>query len=124
HSLGCLLVAHWASAARANDAAAPVAGAFLVAIPDSNSAAFPPEAASFADPPVATLPFPSLIVASTDDPYASLDHAEMRAAQWGSGIVVAGALGHINGKSGIGDWPQGMALLRSFAAELQGSVRK
>ena len=112
HSLGCLLVAHWAS----TKSTAHVAGAFLVAVPDPNSAAFPAEARSFANPPATRLPFPSLVVASTDDPYGSLGDTEIRAKHWGSGIVVAGALGHINDKSGIGDWPQGLALLRAFAA--------
>ncbi|WP_394845559.1 alpha/beta fold hydrolase [Pendulispora brunnea] len=113
HSLGCLLVAHWASTAVAR-----VAGAFLVAVPDPSSPVFPSEAHSFAQVPAARLPFPSLIVASTDDPYASIDYASMRAAQWGSRVAVAGALGHINGASAIADWPQGKELWRAFAAEL------
>ncbi|BCG95420.1 hypothetical protein MesoLj131a_42840 [Mesorhizobium sp. 131-2-1] len=72
---------------------------------------------SFAGAPAGRLRFPSLIVASTDDPYGSLEHARTKAAQWGSGLQVAGALGHINGESGLGDWPEGMELLSGFARE-------
>ena len=46
HSLACLLVAHSQQASTA-----PVAGAFLVAVPNPQSEAFPVEAASFANPP-------------------------------------------------------------------------
>jgi len=110
HSLGALLVAHWAK-----HAIAPVAGAFLVAIPDPDSPVFPREAPTFHHPPTAVLPFPSLIVASTDDPYGSTDYAHSCGRQWGARVVVAGALGHINVASGIGDWPWGKALFRDFA---------
>jgi predicted alpha/beta hydrolase family esterase len=111
HSLACLLVAHWQSIS-----SLPVAGAFLVAVPDPTRAVFPAEAASFASVPEGRLRFPCLIVASTDDPYGEFQYAELRAAQWGSGIVEVGALGHINGSSGLGNWPRGLALLQAFAA--------
>lgn len=111
HSLACLLVAHWQQASTA-----PVAGAFLVAVPNPQSEAFPVEAARFADPPPRKFRFPSLIVASANDPYGTIEHARGRASQWGSGIVEVGELGHINEASGLGDWPQGNALLMAFAA--------
>jgi predicted alpha/beta hydrolase family esterase len=63
------------------------------------------------------LPFPSLVVGSVDDPYATVDFARGLAADWGSDFVVAGALGHINADSGLGDWPQG----RKFLADLLAS---
>jgi hypothetical protein len=31
---------------------------------------------------------------------------------WGSRFVDAGPAGHINGDSGVGDWPEGKRLLR------------
>ncbi|ANK73025.1 MULTISPECIES: alpha/beta hydrolase [Ensifer] len=110
HSLACLLVAHW-HAVRTR----PVAGAFLVAVPDPTSAAFPAEAASFAKVPTERFRFPSLIVASSNDPFGTIGYAQMRAAQWGSRFAEAGAVAHINGKSGLSDWPEGRALFRSFA---------
>lgn len=104
HSLGCLLVAHWAARSRQ-----PVRAAMLVAVPDPAGPAFPSQATGFAPLPMQRLSFPSLIVASSDDPYGSLDHARRCAQAWGSRLVEAGAAGHINASSGLGDWPQGLA---------------
>lgn len=110
HSLAGLLVAH---------AAPPtIAGAFLVSVPDPAGPAFPPAAAGFADPPALPLPFPSLVVASSNDPFATLAHMRACADQWGSGFVEIGAHGHINGQSGLGAWPVGRNLLRAFMAGL------
>lgn len=104
HSLGCLLVAHWAGRA-------PVAGALLVAPPDTDDPAFPAEAVSFAPTPRRPLPFPAIIVASSNDPYGSIDHAADLASAWGAELASAGPLGHINGASGLGNWEWGRALL-------------
>lgn len=104
HSLGCLLVAHWAGRA-------PVAGALLVAPPDPAGPAFPAEASGFAPVPRRPLPFPAIIVASKNDPYGSIDHAAGLASAWQADLAPAGALGHINGASLLGDWPWGRALL-------------
>jgi predicted alpha/beta hydrolase family esterase len=111
HSLACLLVAHWQQVSTA-----PVAGAFLVAVPNPQGEAFPVEAASFAGPPPTKFRFPSLIIASANDPYGTIEYARGRAKQWGSGIVDVGELGHINEASGLEDWPQGKALVTAFAA--------
>jgi predicted alpha/beta hydrolase family esterase len=111
HSLACLLVAHWQRVS-----SRPVAGAFLVAVPDPESNAFPVAANSFANPPTQKLHFPSLIVASANDPYGTIDYSRRRADQWGGGVVEIGSFGHINGQSGLEDWPYGMSLLTSFMA--------
>lgn len=113
HSLACLLVAHWHQVSDL-----PIKGAMLVAVPDPASSAFPAQAASFAEVPRKRFRFPSLIVASTDDPYGSLPYVKTRAEQWGSELKVIGAAGHINGQSELGDWREGLALLRSFASRL------
>jgi uncharacterized protein len=115
HSLACLLVAHWA--ARAD--AAHVAGAFLVAVPDPDGPVFPAEhAATFRAVPSRALPFPTLVVASSNDPYGSLGYVQRCAADWEAGLVVAGALGHVNDASGLGEWQFGAALLTSFQTGL------
>lgn len=113
HSLSCLLVAHWSARTKRT-----VAGALLVAPPDPASSAFPAEAAGFAQPPMHASPFPSLIIASGNDPYGSLTHARSLAARWGSGLIDVGPHGHLNGSSGLGDWPQGRAALAAFEANL------
>lgn len=114
HSLACLLVAHWSGVS-----ALPVKAAFLVAVPDPASSAFPAQAAGFGqNVPQAPFRFPSLIVASTDDPYGSLDNARRRAEQWGSELRIIGEAGHINRQSGLGDWPEGRALLAGFTGRI------
>ncbi|TCS09247.1 serine hydrolase [Rhizobium sp. BK418] len=90
----------------------------LVAVPDPASPAFPSQASGFADVPRKRFRFPSLIVASIDDPYGSLPYVETRAEQWGSELKVIGAAGPINGQSELGDWPEGLALLRNFLNRL------
>jgi uncharacterized protein len=114
HSLACLLVAHWAS-----QSSTEIAGAFLVSVPDPTGPNFPAAAESFRPAPTKPLWFPSIVIASTNDPYGTLDHARQRSDEWQSGFVVAGALGHINASSNLGDWPQGRALLNDFCAGLQ-----
>jgi predicted alpha/beta hydrolase family esterase len=61
--------------------------------------------------PIATqrLPFPSVLVASHNDPYCSFERAAAFAHAWGSTLQDLGQAGHINAESGLGDWPQGYA---------------
>ena len=110
HSLACLQVAHWA-----HTSSRPVRGALLVAVPDPSADAYPVEAASFAPVPLQRLPFPSIVVASDDDPIGPLAHAQRCADAWGSRLVCIGAAGHINAASNLGEWPEGLALLGSLS---------
>lgn len=113
HSLGCLAVAHWAASAGRS----PIAGALLVAVPDPAGPAFPAQAHGFTPLPQRRFSFPSLIVASDNDPYAGMAHTERCAQAWGSRLQRVGKLGHINADSGLGDWEQGWALLAGMAPE-------
>ena len=54
-------------------------------------------------------------VLSADDPFADPARSLQLAAAWGSEIVSLGAAGHINADSGLGDWPEGIALLQALA---------
>ncbi|HZV65198.1 MAG TPA: alpha/beta hydrolase [Telluria sp.] len=92
--------------------------ALLVAVPDPAGPAFPPTAHGFAPLPARRFAFPSLIVASSDDPYASADHTRDCARAWGSHVHQAGPRGHLNGASGLGEWPAGWALLESLRARV------
>ena len=105
HSLGCLVVAHFAG--RGGRARA----ALLVAVPDPSCPAFPPEARSFAGVPLEPLGFRSRVVASHNDPYGSFEFSARCAQAWGSELSDVGRLGHINADSGLGDWPEGEPLL-------------
>ncbi|WBH16999.1 RBBP9/YdeN family alpha/beta hydrolase [Sphingomonas radiodurans] len=110
HSLGCLAIAWWASLSP-QPYGWPVAGALLVAPADVDRDDTPPELATFAPAPKTPLPFPSIVVASTDDPWIAIDPAHSLAVDWGSHFVDAGAQGHLNAASGLGWWPEGQELL-------------
>jgi predicted alpha/beta hydrolase family esterase len=107
HSLGCLVVAEAADELRQ----AEVTGALLVAVPDVHGPNFPAEATGFRPALSLGMPVPSLLVASTDDPYGTYAHAEAVARRWGSELVAVGAKGHVNARSNLGAWPVGRALL-------------
>jgi predicted alpha/beta hydrolase family esterase len=96
HSLGCLAVAWWAAQH------APA---------DAEQSPMHPAIAGFAPVPLLPLPFPSIVVASRNDPYVALDRAAMMARHWGSHLVDVGEAGHVNTDSGLGDWPLGITLL-------------
>lgn len=113
HSSACALVAHWCTSA-APDRLSRVKGALLVAPSDPEGPHYPPEPTGFAPVPNERLPFPSIVVASTNDPYVSLDVARGYAEAWGSRFVNIGAAGHINSASGLGEWPAGYALLEEL----------
>ena len=56
------------------------------------------------------LPFPALVIASENDPYASRTGPGICQA-WEAELVSAGEAGHINVASGHGEWPEGEILL-------------
>ena len=109
HSLGCQLVAAWAATSRHTDR---VAGALLVAPPDSERADMPAQVSTWRPIVRQRLPFAALVVHSRDDPYCSPERVIGMAADWGTATVDIGPAGHINGDSGLGDWPAGLALLQ------------
>ena len=115
HSLGCVLVAHWAQTAPRG----AIAGAFLVAPSDVDAPGCPPGTTGFVPMPMQRLHFPSLLVASRDDPYCSAQRSTAFARAWGSELVWAGAAGHINADAGFGAWPEGERMLLDFCARVQ-----
>jgi uncharacterized protein len=114
HSLGCHLVAAWAAHSAHT---ARVAGALLVAPPDTEREDTPGAiAGAWRRIERARLPFASTLVASSNDPFCSLPRARGMAADWGAGFVDLGTRGHINADSGLGDWPEGLALLHALVS--------
>ncbi|WP_353092117.1 alpha/beta hydrolase [Methylibium sp.] len=108
HSLGCQLVAAWAAHTRNADR---VRGALLVGPPNTEREDMPPQLHSWRPVVRQRLPFPATVVISTDDPYCAAQRAGAMAQDWGATLVVAGALGHLNSESGLGDWDVGHQLL-------------
>ena len=108
HSLGCALVAHVAGDAIAGR----VAAAFLVAPPDVDEVRhLLPEIESFAPMPLRRLPFPAVVIASSNDPYAEPARTRDFARAWGARLVELDGAGHVNVESGHGEWPEGRRLL-------------
>ncbi len=110
HSLGCITLAHWAAQA-APALLARVQGALLVAPADVERPGCPEALRNFAPMPQSLLPFPSLLVGSDNDSAATPQRALQLARQWGAEPVLLSGVGHINVKSGHGQWEQGFAYL-------------
>ena len=118
HSLGCALVAHWSERVlrdRIETRSPPIAAAMLVAPGDVDSkvseiAAVRP----FVPLPRRRFAFPSVVVASTNDRFVTVERAEAFARGWGSEFVCVGAMGHISVDTGCGPWPRGMEILSDF----------
>jgi prephenate dehydrogenase len=110
HSLGCIALAHWCKAVPGE--VGKIKGALLVAPADVDSKDSPKQLKDFAPVPHDLLPFPSIVVASSNDPYLKPERAREFARAWGSRFVDIGPAGHVNGESGLGDWPEGKRLLR------------
>ena len=128
HSFGCLATV-WAS----HQSADKIAGAFLVAPANPWRFAheglyehvknFSPVRSVAEDLPKQPLPFPSVVIASVNDPWVKLTTAAFWAQHWGSQFINIGHAGHINADSGFGPWPEGLALLRELQALHRQSTR-
>ena len=114
HSLGVVAVAHAAPAFPPGI----VRGAFLVGLPDVERPDIPAILHAFSPIPRDPLPFPSLLVASRNDPYGSYERAEDFSYAWGAAMVDAGEAGHLNPESGFGPWPEGLMRLAGFLRQL------
>ncbi len=116
HSLGCIQVAAWAAVSRHT---ARVRGALLVAPGDVERPDLREQIPGWAPIVRQRLPFAATLVGSRNDPYCAHQRAQDLARDWGTRWVDLGDAGHINADSGLGDWPQGHALLQ----ELMGHSR-
>lgn len=115
HSLGVATLIH-----AIPDFRRKVAGAFMVAPPDvANPDLRPKHLMTFGPYPRDPLPFPSITVASSNDPFCAIDVAEDLAAAWGSVFVHAGEAGHINSDAGYGPWPEGSMTFAQFLSNLK-----
>ena len=106
HSLGCIATVHLPP-----EAAARISGALLVAPADPERRGV---LADFAPVPYQPLPYRSVLVASSNDPFCPVRLAGAYARAWGSELVRMQNAGHINVEAGFGQWPLGLALLQSL----------
>jgi uncharacterized protein len=115
HSCGVSAVVHAAPLLKPG----AVIGAFLVAAPDLDECdIWPTTHGGFAPVPTHRLPFTALLIASTTDPYCSLERATTFAADWGATLVNAGDVGHLNTTSGHGPWPDGILRLGTLLKQI------
>ena len=121
HSLGCHVVAWWAEYEAAFNAAVRAAelscvvGALLVAPPDVEDDPVDRRLTRFAPLPSTLLPFPTIVVGSRNDPYASISQVRRIAQRWGAEFADGGAIGHVNARSGLGEWAFGLEQLQRLA---------
>ena len=113
HSLGCHLVAAWSAHSKITSR---VRGALLVAPPDIERDDMPPNLHAWRPILRHRLPFAAVAVTSDDDPYGSANRAAQLVREWGARQVSLAAAGHINGDSGLGDWPAGQSLISPWLA--------
>ncbi len=113
HSLGCMAVVHWAN----QHGSDKIKGAFLVAPADVERCRRLSFLEGFNPIPKVKLPFESIVIASTNDIYATIERSEEFANAWGSQFVNIGKKGHINANSNIGIWEEGLGLLKNFTAK-------
>ena len=82
HSLACIAIAYWAKEFNVK-----IKYALLVAPADSEADTFPPVTSGFSPVPLSRLPFPSVVVTSTNDDYVSPERAYFFAGCWGSELI-------------------------------------
>lgn len=115
HSLACATIAHWANEYAKDDTTTnfrpKIKGALLVSTSDVEMPHFSSDIQGFSPIPLTKLPFKSIVVASEDDVWASLERATYFAKCWDSELVNIGKHGHINADAGFGEWSDGEKLL-------------
>jgi uncharacterized protein len=116
HSAGVMITVQWAQQHQR-----PIHGALLAAPGDLESpmpTGYPSvdviRENGWLPIPRKPLPFPSIVAASTNDPLGNLDRITQLAKDWGSRLINAGAVGHLNPAAGFGEWPQAEELIREL----------
>lgn len=124
HSAGVLMTIHWAALHKNN-----IKGALLVTPPDLSQSwpeNYPtPEALrqeGWTPLPNKKLPFPSIVIASQNDPLASFAAVAEMAKNWGSQLLDLGEVGHMNPASGFGPWPQAEQLIQQLDQVVDAAV--
>lgn len=116
HSLGTSLIMHWAGQGDISR----IAGAFMVAPSDRGPADIWSDAgqSGFAPMILDRFHFPSMVLASRNDPYVSFDRAAHFADCWGARLVDMGRSGHMGNSERLGLWPAGLVHLGMLLGSL------
>lgn len=117
HSAGALTIVEWALRGGSSQ---NVIGALLVAPPDVEDIELElaplwlRKLLGWAPISRNRLPFPSVLVTSSNDPMSTETRLHALAGYWGSKIQSLGEAGHINADSGYGDWPGAKEIVCAF----------
>lgn len=106
HSIGCIAILKWFEKFKHI-----IKGALLVAPSDSESDKYPSYINGFSPIPKETLPFPTIVVASNNDHVTEIERSREFAKNWGSKLIILKNAGHIEPKSGYGEWPLVLELI-------------
>ena len=109
HSLGCIAIANWAKQYQKK-----IKGALLVALSDLEAPRYNFSTVGFDHVPLDKINFRTIVVASSNDEWVTLERAEFFAENWGSEFINIGNAGHINTDAGFGEWPKGLEILRTL----------
>ncbi|MDR0793656.1 MAG: alpha/beta hydrolase [Chitinophagaceae bacterium] len=109
HSLGCAAINWWA-----NHYKKKIKGALLVAPSDAEAPQYTFATEGFTPIPLQKISFKTIVVASTNDYWLSLERAKFFAESWGSEFINIGNAGHINAEAGYGKWEQGLEILEKL----------
>ena len=109
HSLGCSTIAHWSANYKRN-----IKGALIVAPSDLEAPNYTFPTKGFSPIPLHKLYFNSIVVASSNDIWVSLERAKFFAENWGSEFINIGDAGHINTSSGHTNWEEGLTILKKL----------
>ncbi len=109
HSMGGIAIAHWA-----NQHHIKIKGGMMVAPADLENPFQELTIENFTPIPAAILPFPSIIVASTNDHWATKERTTLFSQNWGSQLIFIGDAGHINADSGHSNWDAGLEILNTL----------
>jgi predicted alpha/beta hydrolase family esterase len=109
HSAVCGAIIDWVQQYQAK-----IKGALLVAPADADADTFPLGTTGFSPLPLIRLPFPSIVVTSSNDYFVTVDRAKQFADTWGSEFINVGEAGHINVTSGYGQWDDGLEMLKKL----------
>lgn len=111
HSMGGIAIAHWAKQFNIK-----IKGAMIVAPPDLDNPFQDLSLESFTPIPIEKLPFPSAVIASTNDSWATKERTQIFAENWVSKLIFIGDAGHINDASGYTNWDEGLAILKTLSS--------
>lgn len=115
HSLGCSTILYWINSKESKNSIHKIIGALLVVPPDPHSKAYRALSIKGFDLfPLNKLPIPSILVASENDPFLSINQGRFFADHLGSEFINIGRKGHVGEDSGLGEWKEGQALIQKL----------